>query len=244
MPFFNYNRTLARQRMPYSRLKYYAPARRVFRKPRYKYSVRKNYISKKTSVKTSGAELKFFDTVVTSGATTAGAMIDMDLSGITQGTSDTQRIGRKINLKKIQYRFLVSKNPTTTLTTAGILRFMILVDHQCNGTQPAVLDILETAGFQSFRNLANKDRFTTLLDRNYALNYQAGGPSSTTTTTFAEIQHYDFWSTKADFSIPIEYDANTGAIGDLTSNNLVFLLIGEVTDIIVTGQIRYRFTDS
>ena len=51
------------------------------------------------------------------------------------------------------------------------MRVMLYHDKQANGATAAVLDILESADYQSFNNLVNSGRFRILMDRTYAMNY-------------------------------------------------------------------------
>lgn len=228
--FFTYKRGQYRPR----RKGMVTPFRKVGR-------VKKSYTNKKVFQPTSGAEWKFRDGAQEASAISAtGAMASTNLFQISQGVGDIQRIGRKIMLKKWNIRYaygIEAKNNGLN----DILRVIIGIDHQCNGAVPAVLDILETATYRSFRNLANKGRFTILSDKFHPVEHPAGGPASTTTTLFAESEGYV--QLNLPMNLPIEFDGVVGTIVDLTSNNVFILLISKNASAFIDLQWRFRYTD-
>jgi len=119
---------------------------------------------------------------------------------------------------------------------------MVVLDKQCNGAAPNVDDILETTDWQSFNNLANKNRFRTLYDKTFVLNpLSASGDG--TANDFGEYDRAFTFFKKC--SIPIEFDSTTGAITEIKSNNLVILAISDTSNTVTTmnSKIRLRFSD-
>ncbi len=124
-------------------------------------------------------ELKFHDIDVDDAVVASGGVIQNagTINIIPQGVSEKQRIGRKCTIKSIGWRFecsLAEQDAQPNPETNDVLRVIMYQDKQCNGATAAVLDILESADYQSFNNLANSSRFRTLMDRTYDLNWMGG----------------------------------------------------------------------
>ncbi len=228
--FFSYKRGQFRPR----RKGMVTPFKRVGR-------VKKFTANKKIFGPARGMEMKHRDGAqVATGISATGAMAAINVFDIVQGITDSTRLGRRITMKKLNVRYaygIAAKNDGLN----DILRVIIGIDHQCNGAVAVPLDILELATYKSFRNLANKNRFTILRDTFHALNHPAGGPASTTTTLFAESEGW------VSFNIPMnldfEFDGTAGATTDLTSNNLFILLISKNASAAIDLQWRMRYTD-
>lgn len=191
-------------------------------------------------------ERKFHDLVIddTSIATAGEVMTTGTINTIVQGVTESTRIGRKINVTKIMWNWNVFLKATTVVAnTIDNVRMILFLDKQCNGATAAVGDLLETADYQSFNNLANKDRFVVLYDKKLTFTAAAGGGNTTSTAQWIGAQRHG--SFHKSCNIPIEYDneAPTGAIGTIRSNNLAVLLISESGHCSLTSQIRLRFTD-
>ncbi len=195
----------------------------------------------------TGQELKFIDldhddTVIATGGTILNGSINLIAQGITEST----RIGRKCTIRKIGWHMtwaLPAVNATGGAPNADTGRAILYLDKQCNGATANVTDILETADWQSFNNLANKGRFRTLMDRSITLNYAAGsGSGGAADNDYAQnIVHEEFYK---DVNIPIEYNDVNGVLSEIRSNNLGILLISNNGIIGFFSKIRLRFTDS
>jgi len=111
-----------------------------------------------------GGELKFIDTNagqgIVFGVDDFGAGIL--LNNIQPGSSASQRIGRKVTLKSVLFRY--SFNLGATSTGGSPLRILIVYDRQSNAAAPAITDILLSDDFTSQNNLSNRDRFITIFD--------------------------------------------------------------------------------
>lgn len=179
-----------------------------------------------------GGESKFFDTVVASGATSAsGAIESLSLNLIPQGTTESERLGRKCTITSMYI-----KGQFTLSSTAGNdggedrIRVIVYKDKQANGATATVANILETADINSFRNLAESQRFDVLSDRVYDFNVSA----ATSAATIQNSKTYSFG--KAKCNIPLEFNSTTGAITELRSNNIGVLSISE------SGTANFGFT--
>ncbi len=187
------------------------------------------------------SELKFHDLDIDDAVVAAGGNIAEDSClTIAQGTTESERIGRKLTVHGINWRFKIAIPATTTPgDSADVIRVMLYLDKQTNGATAAVLDIVETADYQSFNNLSNKSRFRILMDRTYSINAQSGrdttiGESIITDTLFKKV------------NIGVEYDnvASTGVITTMRSNNIGVLLLGFSGLAGFSSKMRIRFSDT
>lgn len=190
----------------------------------------------------SNAEKKFYDTSISS--TTVGSGGNILLSSvctIPQGTGESARIGRKVTLRALNFRFVVTL-PNTTLASAtddGV-RVIVYHDKQCNGATASVTDILESADYLSFNNLANKDRFKILSDKVVDISATAGAYTGTN----------DTWGDRGvtrsvylKLNQPVEFSSTTGVISEIRSNNIGILAVTDAGRIKLEGRIRVRYTD-
>lgn len=187
----------------------------------------------------AGSEMKFHDVAV-NGAIATGGLIVPSLNLIAQGTTESKRIGRKCVIRKIGWKWMVL-NAHTVSRHDDTIRLIVYLDKQTNGAAAGVTDILETANYQSFRNLANSQRFKILLDDTFDSHTMAGAYTGTT-DTFPNVQiSGDFYK---DCNIPIEFNNTTGEITEIRSNNLGILLISRIGNCSLDSQVRIRFSDS
>ncbi len=187
-------------------------------------------------------EQKFSDTVVAlATATTTGVIIAATVQGvIAQGVTESTRIGRMCVVKSIAIRGLIRMDEGTVATSsADIVRIVLTLDKQANGTSPAILDMLEAADVQSFNNLSHKNRFVTLMDKTMSVRNVAAGGNG---TAFEVGRNFIYWHFFKRMNIPIEYENTTGTLAGITSNNLLLWIISEQGTAEVQCNIRARFT--
>lgn len=191
------------------------------------------------------AEIKFFDSAFPSTAIPAGpaSLIDSTVvAEIQNGTGPQDRIGRKIKVTKVDFSFTISAVGAIIGANTDCVRYDIWLDKQSNGAAPGPGDIYTALagppGTTQMPNLFNERRFTRLYSNVYQFNTQnsVGGAVS-------NMGH------KVEGSIYpnviIEYDATTGNITDLTSNNL-FQCWGSDSGLLVTQAnfVRVHFVDA
>ncbi len=189
-------------------------------------------------------EYKFVSTSIDDAVIATGGTVQTQLFTIAQGDGRGNREGRKITLTSIQCRFILSLPPTNMHTeTSELMRIIILHDKQANGALPAVLDILLTAGVQSFKNLEQTQRFRTLLDRTMTVTSQTGAWDGTNPEFGEDIIFFDWYK---KLNIPIMYDNSltTGVIATIVSNNIVALYISRTGIGAIEGQFQFRYLDS
>ena len=186
-------------------------------------------------------ELKFHDVDLDDAIIAAAGGLTASINLIAQGVTETTRVGRKCTIRQIGWKFDVEL-PETTLSssTADIVRVIMYIDKQANKATAAITDILESADYQSFNNLSNKNRFRTLMDRTYDLKAAAGGGDGTTEDYGVDLIHDSFYK---KVNVPIEYNAGTGAITEITSNNIGVLLLSKNGKAGFKSKIRLRFSD-
>lgn len=197
------------------------------------------------SVRGDAAELKFHDLDISvDPPAVAGVIAEDSCNTIVQGTTEKQRIGRKLIVKSIGWRMrMVAKSQSSAASTSDVMRVILYLDRQANGAAATVTGILESANFQSFNNLANKQRFRTLMDREYALNNLAGGGDGTT-EDYGEAVTIDSFFKKCNIAIEYDDSSTDGAITSVRSNNIGVLIITQDAKSSFTSKMRLRFSDS
>ncbi len=95
-----------------------------------------------------------------------------------------------------------------------MIRFILFVDRQSDGTLPTVGEVLESSTFKSFKNWGNNKRFKFLIDKFVHLNN-----TDKISTSFRGFK-------KIPKSCQIvRYDGNAGTVADLRENGLHCLII-------------------
>ncbi len=189
-------------------------------------------------------ELKFHDVDIDDAVVQSAGDVDPAINLIAAGTTESTRIGRKVTILSIGWRYSVTLpevDAAATPAPGDVIRVMLVLDKQCNGAAATVTDMLETTGYQSFNNLSNKSRFRTLHDATFPLNYLTLASDNAAVVSSAEVwQHYTFFK---KVKIPIEFSAGTGALTEIRSNNLFVLLITKRGAAGFESKMRLRFSD-
>lgn len=187
------------------------------------------------------SEVKFFDTALSFNVDATGEVpATGQLVLIPQGTTESTRIGKKVNLTSILIQAGISYSPGASATAPALVYMWLVQDKQCNGAAASATDVLTGSGFAAaVHNLSNSDRFRTL--KKWVIEFN---PGAGVTTAWADMRQNLTWYGKCD--IPIDFGPGAGgAITDQKSNN-VFLLAGcnGADDLVtVTGTARVRYTD-
>ncbi len=185
-------------------------------------------------------EFKFHDVAMDdANISTTGTILQDSVNLIAQGTTESTRIGRKCNIRNIHWRYTIQKDAESVLGGDDVVRVILYLDKQANGAAAAVLDILETADYQSFYNLANSNRFRILMDKTWDMNAHAGGGNGTAVDSFAFSRSTQF---RKNCNIPIEFSSTTGALTEIRSNNIGVLTISERASTNFESNMRLRFT--
>lgn len=186
--------------------------------------------------------------------TTTGTMLS--LVQPAQGTTAQQRLGNKIVVKSLYLRMMYGHTDAFVGSGAAaanpgtIIRTMILIDKQPNGALPGLGDILDTSGGGAPAliplNLAYRDRFIVLMDKNFHL-----GPYITTGAPFAGMNGVapatGIYKKYKKLSVPVHFKGNAGSIADVASNSFILLNIsatGSAPAPAVYAELRLRFVDA
>ncbi len=132
-------------------------------------------------------------------------------------------------------------NSTSTINNAtDTMRTMVILDKQCNGANPTVAQVLASTDIDSYRNLQLSGRFTVLLDRTTDINTMGLAGDGAANDSAPISRSFSFYK---KCNVPLEFDASTGAITDLTTNNIFVLLISELGQSSWQAGCRVRFSD-
>lgn len=166
------------------------------------------------------------------------------LNGITQGTDNTQRIGRLVHIRKIFFSgYIDSKLATLPMS----VRLVVVYDRQTNGAAFNITDLYDTFGgnvtTSSMRNLDNRDRFLVLKDKRWSCNTLLPSPSNVAHTVFPVT------IVMKKVMLPTLYNNVTGGIADIASGSIFALLLtdpfaGVVNTPLLNGLWRVRFVDA
>ncbi len=194
-------------------------------------------------------ELKFHDidvdqaTVAIAGNIMNGGTINIIVQGVTEST----RIGRKCTIRRIDWKYnvtLKASDAGATPQASDTVRFILYQDKQANGATAAVsgnTGMLESADYQSFRNLVNQGRFIIHMDRTVDMNSSGLGSDGAGLISNGSQEKHGTFSKSC--SIPIEWNDPDGAIGNTRSNTLGVLLISKTAKCDFVSKIRLRFSD-
>lgn len=169
------------------------------------------------------------------------------LAGITQGTSESNRIGRCAYVKSLKIRGHVYRDQSTLVAQASYCRLFLVLDKQTNGAQLSAEDVLAVPAISgldtdAFPNLQYSDRFRILKTKVIKYNLwpvipdNAGGAINAT-------EVYPFtMSWKGN--VKKEHSGTTNDVSSCTTNS--FHLIAVETGA-PGGSLKYvcraRFTD-
>ncbi len=186
-------------------------------------------------------ELKFHDiNLDLNPISLTGSIFVQSINEIEQGVGESQRIGRKILLKKFSFRYaLTMLTQITGPNSHDEVRVIIYLDKQANGGAATPSDILQAAvTIHSFRDLENVGRFRILAERNYALNSYAGAGDGTTNAFAGGLVRDEI---HINLNTPVEFSFSTGAITEIKSNNIGILLISLHGRSKIESKMRTRF---
>ncbi len=184
-------------------------------------------------------ELKFHDVNVDDAViATGGSIAQASINLIAQGTGDSERIGRKVFIAKLMWRYEIKLPSTTTVTdTHDDVRLVLYVDKQCNGATAVVTDILISTNYQSFYKRSNLDRFVVLYDETVSLKASAG----MATNGYGEVSETGEFET--DLNLGIEYSGVNGVISEIRSTNIGLLTISAAGLAGLNSKIRLLYVD-
>lgn len=179
-------------------------------------------------------ELKYKDSTATTNLSLSSAFVaPILLNGLLSGADVSERVGRKVTLRSLLFRYTVSLGATSV--GGSPTRILLIYDKQANGALPAVTDVLLADNFSSPNNLAARDRFVTLAD-----------------IMVDPISVQDSFSVAGSvfklFNLEEVFSGGTATIGSIASGSLFVMMAqnGSVTTAApsVTWYARVRYVDA
>lgn len=158
----------------------------------------------------------------------------MLLNDVGPGSGFYQRVGRKIDMKSVEFKLSIRPGDGSTVSYGGLaagnygpsyLRMMILYDSQANGALPAIADIFQntnslganTNTVFSLINLNNRERFKVLRDVEMTtpgFSIVAGPPVVLTTNTQADQKNWE--TAYSDYiklkGLPVQFKSDNAPI--------------------------------
>ncbi len=195
-------------------------------------------------------EKKFFDVTSTLATiVSTGTIVEDSLNHITQGTGESQRVGRVAWVKSMHVRgvFIIDNG----LSVSGVnrhdsVRCIWYLDRQCNGATATVAQILDSADINSHLNLENSSRFHILKEILIGISSGPGaGDIGGANSNFVGSETPFKFNLKFKSPIKIEFNGADGTIDEIRSNNIGFLVISRlsITPSNLETCNRIRYTD-
>ncbi len=190
-------------------------------------------------------ERKFFDTDLDAVFTTiTTSMKEANLNIIVQGNTESNRIGRKVILKRVDCKGILTLPATASdSATSEVVRLLLVCDKQTNGAAFAATQLWETDNWRSFNNLSNSGRFRVLQSKIFTFNASAGsGRGTTDTLSFGEVVIPFHMGVNLDLAIEYDNSATTGAVATQRSNSLWLVsqsTTGSVVMSVSTARVRF-----
>jgi len=161
----------------------------------------------------------------TPAANTGGSLTLLNVP--VRGTTENNRIGSKIAIKRLALRGFCAATPATGVDQ--VHRVVLVKDLACEGAAPAIGDILSTINTYSFPVGETAWRFTILWDRTFDLNASA---ESGTIRSFSVDLPLSF----TEFFNP----STAGTIADVQSGALWLIVIGSSAAGATAGSVNFN----
>jgi len=200
-----------------------------------------------------GPEKKFLDNVFQDRLVkgTAGTFTGASLAfspgflAIQRNTSDIGRIGNQVCVKNFNFRGTLQCTTVAGNPNPQRARIIFFWDLQANGAAANAGNMLEgpllTTEVDTFRNLDEVARFKVIKDKTFIMNPKAMSGATPVNSCGQSFTVKVSW--KGD--MPVHYSADTGAIGEMRSENLSYFVWSDSIDDVwvLNGVGRVKFTD-
>jgi len=157
------------------------------------------------------SELGNYDNSLVSQCTTTGYVAV--LNTIVEGDTKSNRHGNRIVMKSIEMKWYIYAGASQTIPQAYV--GALIYDKQPNGALPAVTDLWTSATSLAFKNLDNSHRFVFLKKIEGFMPPIADDPDVKEVNSYLKLD------------LPTFYDANAGAITDITTGSLLLFILGD-----------------
>ena len=187
-----------------------------------------------------GAENKFHDVNLIIQPVIGGSILDSIIK-IPQGTGESERIGRKINIVSLQLNYTLHLAVDPIGSTSQSVRVIIYVDQQTNGVGTGQFDLLNTNEINSHYNLANQDRYAILWDKTWDMNRKASAAVGAGSASVIKQGQYNI-----PLDIPVEYSGTTGGITEFRTNNISIMTFRRFNagSVAMDAFFRLRYSDA
>ncbi len=194
-------------------------------------------------------EKKWVETAYTVTPVPFLGSIQDSINLVVQNATQTGRIGRKITIVKVHFKWLASvpivDGQPTIVPNSDVLRLMMYHDKQCNGATATVSDLLAATDILTYRNLSQGRRFKVIMDKSIDLHYHnlqrwVDGMGGSFYYATSQMYSGEFHQ---KVNIPIEFDGAAGLITEVTSNNIGLLAISQWGRAELRSRARIRYTD-
>lgn len=202
----------------------------------------------------TGIERKFADFEANGDAfaTTWATMQASDsISGVAQGNTESQRVGRVYNITSVHLRETVdvaAQKTAGAATGTTTVRVVIVHDTQTNGAELAATSVMDggqTPDHLSFRNLQFTKRFRILMDKTITIR-PVGLASEGAANTFGSGNNQIVWKFNRTFKKPIKVTCSgtSAAVASITDNSIHVIGVANSVSVTpsLTYQARIRFT--
>lgn len=178
-------------------------------------------------------ELKYLDTNVIATDVGSAAILKDSLNLVKKGDGQSERIGRKIVIRKLQVSGYVHQKATSSLASSNVIHVLFVLDKQANGGSPGVSDLVHTGGPYTVYNKDYEDRFVYLWDDILVVTSPAARGNSVNEVGTA----YKNFKLEIDCDIPILFKAasSPAVIGDVASNNILVYASADVSGLSQVG---------
>lgn len=185
-------------------------------------------------------EYKYTNSTAAGLQFTAAATLNLNQLQVPQGTTQNDRLGRKIRLRQMRFTAFTFVTPQSINWGTGlseIVRIIWFVDKQCQSNAVA-LDLLNLDVVYAEYFIGNVDRFTILADHMATLNpVAAGGGGLTAGYLYYEAKYLE-WLLDCDIDITYP-DASVSPL----HNSINVLTISSSGIAKVDWDMAYYYTD-
>ena len=185
------------------------------------------------------AEKKYKDTTLalTTIANTGTSLQNAttNITEILNGTGESERTGHRVRVMSLQANMLLVLPAGTTANDSDEVRIIIVVDKQANGALATLTHILETVGYQAFRNIENGNRFVWLYNKTFSMNPPAMGTATSSSERFKHLKVF------FKLAMPMYFDGLLGETGEVRSHQILAFAITRDGRVQMQVQWRIRF---
>lgn len=169
-------------------------------------------------------ERKYFDTSYIGGVDSTAPDV-FTLNNMIRGTDDINRIGNQVKIMTLQAFGRIEMDQSIDHQA---VRMIIGVDMQPNGANPSIGDVIESNAVTALRQKDTGRRFHILYDKLYQMDKVSRASSI--------VKFF-----KKNLQLKVEYDANTGTVADISTNNLFVIMTSDQgTTTLPQANLRFR----